>query len=179
MVLTSPELQFLMRLLAHPDYRAPLSQLAPTKTPAAQRDRLCRQLGQKGLVDYTETVSRFSLSAAGRTLLKLDNYNLLVTPDELLTLKSAAKGSLSPGQIHPKVAASSRQQIIQALATRKLVKISQVQLQEAWLTSQGQNFLRYHYCPQGSTPALTLTMLGNYLKFMRQPPCAPDFLKPR
>ncbi|NJL86826.1 MAG: hypothetical protein HC886_14045 [Leptolyngbyaceae cyanobacterium SM1_1_3] len=169
MELTTPELKFLMRLLAHPDYRASLSRLSPNaKTSAAQRERLCRQLSQKGLVDYSQEISRFALSPAGRTFLGLDHHNLLVTPDELLTLKSAAKGSLTPEQIHSRVAIQTRQRLIGTLAERKLVKITKIQIQAAWLTTQGQTFLRHHYSPYGHAQALTLTMLGDYLKFIRQ-----------
>ncbi|MFE4106773.1 hypothetical protein [Almyronema epifaneia] len=176
MEITTLELKFLMRLLAQANYHAPLSQISlNAKTSAAQRETVCRQLGHKGLVAYTEVISRFGLTPGGRLLLNLDNRNLLVTPDELLTLKSAATGHLSPATIHPKVPAQSRQRLIQTLASRKLVKISQKQIKDVWLTPQGQHFLRFQYSPQGHDPALTLTMLGDYLKFMRQP-ATPDSL---
>lgn len=166
---SSLELKYLLRLLKFPDYRAPSAELRPNaKMSAAERDRLCRQLRQKGFIDCEDTVTRFSLTAAGQTLLTLDTSVLPITPDERFALKSCQRGSITPGQIHPRVPKDQRQRLIAALAQRGLVKVTQRQIGEVWMTVEGQQFLRNDCAPQGHTPAVSWTLMSSYLQFMRQ-----------
>ena len=67
------ELKFLLLLLPYPHYRAAMTKLCPQpKLSGVQRDRLCQQLRQRHWIDYEEIVTRFGLTARGRTL--LDRY---------------------------------------------------------------------------------------------------------
>jgi hypothetical protein len=56
------------------------------------------------------------------------------------------------------------------LAHRGLVKVTQRQLGDVWLTEAGQWFLRKDCAPQGNAPVLSWTQMSYYLDFMRQPP---------
>jgi len=167
--ISASELKFLLQLLLFPDYRAPLSEIRPTpKATASDRDRLYQQLRQRGLVDGEERVSRFTLTAAGRTLLTLDTSILPITPDERWVLRSSNGDSITPGQIHARVPTDRRHRLITTLAQRGLIKITQQQVEAAWLTAEGQRFLREDCAPQGHTPVVSWTMLSGYLQFMRQ-----------
>ena len=167
--LSSLELKFLLRLLKFPSYRAPCAQLQPNaKTTATERDRLCRQLCQQGLVDCEETITRFSLTAAGQTLLRLDTSVLPITPDERFVLKSGQGGSITPGQIHSRVPKDQRQRLIAVLAQRGLIKVTKCHIGEVWLTAKGQAFLRDDCAPQGHAPIVSWTLMSGYLQFIRQ-----------
>ncbi|MDB9528267.1 hypothetical protein PN498_19905 [Oscillatoria sp. CS-180] len=167
--ITSPELKFLLLLLKYPNYRAPIAQLrSHAKSSIAARDRLCKQLCQKGLMGYEDAITRFGLTATGRTLLKLDRSVLPVTPDEKYVMKSCQESSITPGQIHPRVPKDQRQQLIARLADQGLIRITQRQLGDVWITEAGQRFLREDCIPQGNHPVVSWTLLSDYLRFMRQ-----------
>lgn len=167
--ITALELKFLLRLLPYSSYRTVISQITlNSQTKAIERDRICRRLSQRRWVGFNEEVKRFGLTPAGRTLLHLDAVNLLVTPDERLILRGCAQGLVTPGKITAKVPASSRQRLLQGLQQRGLVKIHNTQIKEVWLTDLGQQFLLKDFVPVGAAPVLSLSLLGNYLQFMRQ-----------
>lgn len=167
--ITSPELKFLLRLLAFPNYRAPVSQIRfPTKMSIASRDRLCQQLLRKGWVNCEDIITRFGLTATGRTLLTLDASVLPVTPDEKYILRSCREHSITPGQIHPRVPKDQRQTLLVGLAQQGLIRATKRQLGDVWLTEAGQHFLRDECAPQGNTPVVSWTLLSHYLRFMRQ-----------
>ncbi len=143
--LRAVELKFLLRLLEKRNHRSQIVDIKPNeKTTAAQRDRICKALAKKGLIDYSSEVARFTISRFGKVLLSLDTTSLLVTPDELELLRNC-KGAMFPGQLSRKIPASAHQQIIRNLAARKLVNISSVKIKEVWLTEQGKNVLRNEY----------------------------------
>ncbi|MGF1522899.1 MAG: hypothetical protein ACFBSF_11345 [Leptolyngbyaceae cyanobacterium] len=168
--LPASELKFLLRLLQFANYRAAIAQIRPNaKTTPAERDRLCRQLYQKGLVDCNDAIVRFGLTAAGRTLLTLDRTVLPVTPDERLILKSCQRGSATPGNIHPRVPKDRRQHLLTKLNEQGLIRVTQRQLGDVWLTDEGARFLREDCTPQGHAPAISWNLLSSYLQFMRQP----------
>lgn len=166
---SSLELKFLLHLLMFPDYRAPSAQIRPTaKTIAKERDRLCRNLRQKGLLDLEETVARFGLTAAGRTVLSLDRSILPITPDERLVLQSCRETLITPGQVQSKVPKDQRQRLIQTLAQRGLLKIAHQHIGDVWLTAAGKTFLREDCAPQGDTPVLSWTLMSSYVQFLRR-----------
>lgn len=170
MEITALELKFLLRLLAYEGYRAAMSQIKINpQTKAAERERICARLHSKGLVDYSDEIKRFGITLGGRTLLGLDTSTLPVTPDERWVLRACLKGLVTPGEISVKVPADSRQRLIRALESRRLIKVHSKQIKEVWLTETGKQFLRTEYSPQGSSPVLSLSLLGNYLQFLRQP----------
>jgi hypothetical protein len=120
----------------------PLPQLS-----VARRDRLWQQLRQKGLVDFDRVVTRFGLSAHGRTLLQLDRSVLPVTPDEKLILQSCRDRSIHPDQISYKVPPNQRQILIAGLAQQGLLRITRQQVGKIWLTPAGAAVLRYDCAP--------------------------------
>ena len=162
------ELKFLLSLLPHPHYRAAMTEICPQpKLSGAQRDRLCQQLRQRHWIDYEEIVTRFGLTARGRTLLNLDTSVWPITPDEKYVLQSCQYRSITPGQISAKVPDNQRQRLIVVLAEQQLVRITQRRLGDVWLTAAGQQFLRDEYVPQGDTLTISWTLMGHYLQFMR------------
>ncbi|MEL6161560.1 MAG: hypothetical protein AAFR18_20310 [Cyanobacteria bacterium J06627_32] len=164
---SAAELKFLLKLLGCDGYRGAIATLSPSsKTSAAQRDRICRALGEKGLVTYHEQVARFTITPHGRTLLALENKNLLVTPDERSVL-TACRGSTTPGQLS-KITATARQSILLGMSSRGLVKISKTTIKDVWLTAAGKSFLLEEYSPAGAHPVATASMLGHYARFFRR-----------
>ena len=132
------ELKFLRKLLEQGG-RSDIADIKPNeKTPAAKRDRICKNLATLGLVAYNSEVARFTISPAGRVLLTLDTTSLPVTPDELRLLK-ACKGSMSPGQLSQKIPVCDRQRLIRVLADRKMLKIRSVAIKEVWMTAEGKD----------------------------------------
>ena len=167
--ITSVELKFLLSLLSFPNYRAPISQIQPTsKLSLAARDRLCQQLLYRGFVTYEDIITRFGLTATGRTLLTLDTSVFPVTPDEKYVIRSCRDHSITPSQIHPRVPKDQRQALIVGLAAQGLVRVIKRQLGDVWLSETGQQFLREECTPQGNTPAISWTLMSHYLTFMRQ-----------
>ncbi|MBE9062441.1 hypothetical protein [cf. Phormidesmis sp. LEGE 11477] len=160
------ELKFLLKLLGCENYRSKISEIKPNaKTKASDRDKVCRNLGAKGLVDYDSEVAKFKLTSHGKTLLSLDTTSLPATPDELAVMR-ACKGVMTPGQLR-KTPAGARQQIIQDLAGRKVLSISEMTIKEVSLSAQGRQFLLEEYEPRGNSLVATATMLGSYIKFLR------------
>jgi hypothetical protein len=114
--ITLLELKLLLLLLSFPGYRAPLAQIHPqANLSMAARDRLCYQLQQKGLIECEDSITRFGITATGRTLLSLDTSVLPVTPDEKSVLRSCQEHSITPSQIHPSVPPNLRQVLIAGL----------------------------------------------------------------
>ncbi|WP_121970638.1 hypothetical protein [Leptolyngbya sp. BC1307] len=160
------ELKFLLKLLGSEGYRDQITELSPnSKTKAAERDRVCETLSSKGYVDYDSEVAYFKIAPPGRTLLTLDTTSLPVTPDELKVLK-ACKDTMTPGKLP--VPANVRQQLISSLAERGMLTITKYTIKEVRLSAQGKQFLRDEYDPTGNYPAATATMLGHYVKFLRE-----------
>ncbi len=170
------ELKFVLKLLGCDGYRGKITALKPNSgTSASERDRICEALGSKGLVEYDSQIERFSLQPPGKTLLSLDTTSLPVTPDELKVLRACqkkksekSKGYTTPGEVSG-VPASARQDLIHSLTERGMLKITKEVIKEVWLTAQGKQFLLHEYEPTGSyASAASATMLGNYVKFLRE-----------
>lgn len=160
------ELKFLLKLLGYPpDYRAPLTKLSPTSS-TADRDRACRQLRDRGLIDALEEVLRFKLAPPGKALLRLDAAQLPITDLELAVLQACAQASTTPGQALKRMPALERQTLLQDLAGRGLISLT-TRVKEVWLTDQGRSHLLHDYTCKG-TATVSLNLLGNYLQFLRQ-----------
>ena len=143
MALSAVEQKFLLRLRNQPHHRARLTDIQPNpKTSAAACDRICRKLAKLGLVAYTYEVKKFSITPAGKTLLRLDKPRavLPLTPSELEVLRACAWDAIAPERLR-KVPEGDRQRIIQALADRKLIKILEGEITEVWLMDAGQSYL--------------------------------------
>ncbi len=161
------ELKFLLKLLGCEGYRGKITELSPnSKTKAAERNRICEALGADEWVEYDNEISKFTIAPPGKTLLGLDTTSLPVTPDELTILK-ACKGSMTPSKLGKKVPVGDRQNIIRNLADRGMLKISETTIKEVRLSAKGKQRLLNEYDPSGSRPDITSTMLGNYVRFLR------------
>ena len=166
--LKTSELKFLLKLLGCEDYRGRLVDVSPSsKTSAAERDRICQSLESKGLVGYSSDIAKFSIAPPGRTLLSLDTTSLPVTPDELKLMK-ACKGTMTPSQLGRGIPVGDRQTLISNLAERRMLKIIKIAVKEVWLSPRGKQFLLDEYEPIGNSPVATATMLGHYVRFLRQ-----------
>lgn len=165
------ELKFLLKLLAFPDYRAPLSQITPNaKTSPSERDSICRTLGDRELIAYSTEVTEFSITPAGKALLALKTSQLPIAEIELQLLKAGAAGLTRPTEIAAKtgISPSVQQTTLENLVTRGLIKIEKAKIQDVWLTERGAEYLTDEYNPSGSDPVISLDLLTNYLRFIRK-----------
>jgi DNA-binding MarR family transcriptional regulator len=164
------ELKFLLKLLGFPGYQAPLAKIAPmSKMLATERERICRRLCDRGLVDYAYEICKLKIAPSAKALLKLDSDELPVTPQELKVLQACEKKAIIPKSTG--IPEAERQTVIQSLADRGLIQVDKrdKKIKEVWLTERGKEFLRQEYDPKGaSNITLTKTMLANYLSFLRQ-----------
>ncbi|MEQ8538279.1 MAG: hypothetical protein RIB93_12630 [Coleofasciculus sp. D1-CHI-01] len=162
------ELKFLLKLLGKQDYRASITELKPnSKTPASERDRICRQLGERDLVGYSEEIQKLKIAPPGQSLLKLDPAGLPVTPQELKILQACEKGAITPGKTNI-TPAKTRQALIDSLAHRGFIEPVQTKIKDVWLTEPGKEYLREEYMPLGAgNLTMTKAMLADYLRFLR------------
>ncbi len=173
------ELKFLLKLLSFPDYRASLSKIAPnSKTPVAERERICRKLCDRELVDCACEITKFKIAPPGKELLKPDTDELSVTAEELKVLKASEKRMITPAKTG--IPEAQRQHVIQSLADRGLIQAGRrdKKIKEVWLTEQGKEYLQQEYEPKGAgNIALSKKMLADYLQFLRESSSssAPEF----
>ncbi|MEM8544904.1 MAG: hypothetical protein AAGF66_13055 [Cyanobacteria bacterium P01_H01_bin.119] len=177
MDISSTELKFLIRLLPYPAYRAAVGHIKLGDISAKERNRLCQTLRRRGWIDYSTEVLKYMLTPAGRTLLRLGTTSLPVTPDELYMIRAAAHQPASPSQVS-RVSLCDRQGIIHELVGRKILKIKTSQIKDVWLTQAGTVFLRDRCLPKGVQSTLSLSMLSDYLTFLRRSLTAPAELPP-
>jgi hypothetical protein len=160
------ELKFLLKLLGFANYRAPLSKITPnSKTSATERERICRKLLTRELVECAYEVTKLKITSPGKALLKSDATELPVTAQELKVLRASEKEKITPGKTG--VPAAEREVTIQHLADRGLIEL-ETKVKEVWLSERGQKYLRDEYTSKGSQPVLSLDMLNNYLRFLRK-----------
>jgi predicted transcriptional regulator len=163
------ELKFLLKLLAFPDYRAPISQITPNpKTSASERDSICRTLSDRELIAYSTEVTEFSITPAGHALLALNTSQLPIAEAELQLLKAGAAGFTIPAEIPAETALTMPQTTIQNLVDRGFIKIEKAKIKDVWLTERGAEYLTDEYNPSGSDPVISLDLLTNYLRFIRK-----------
>jgi hypothetical protein len=159
------ELKFVLKLLGSPDYRAPLSNITPNaKMSATERERICRKLLTRELVECSYEVTKLKIASPGKALLKSDGTGMPVTDKELKVLRASEKEKISPGKTG--VPAAEREAIIQRLADRGLIEL-ETKVKEVWISERGQEFLRDEYSPKGSA-TISLDLLHNYLRFLRK-----------
>ncbi|OLP18976.1 hypothetical protein BST81_07015 [Leptolyngbya sp. 'hensonii'] len=161
--MNASELKFVLRLLKYQDYRAPFS-----KIDLNEKIRICKELTERGLVRYSRKIGQFKIEPAGKGMLKQDMTGLPLTEHQRAILKACEAKSIVPSEIPgKKFSAEERQNTIQDLETRGLIKVEKFQITEVWLTDQGIEFLRDEFHPTGSA-TISLNLLGNYLLFLRQ-----------
>jgi len=163
------ELQFLLKLLGCANYRASSSSLKSIKG----KDKLCRDLSDRGLVDFSREIDTVKILPAGRTLLKLDTEQLPLTPNELKVLRSIGKasGKITPSKITIKsIKSAERDAILQSFQARGLIEVEtkiKKQKAEVWITDRGIEYLHDEYNPKGAG-TISLDLLNNYLRFFRK-----------
>jgi hypothetical protein len=163
------ELKFLLKLLGFPNYRSGLTAFSSFKG----KDKICRALGDREMVDYSREIGSVKILPAGQALLKLPSGQLPITDKELKVLEkiSKASGKIAPSKITG-VKAAERDAILKTLSERGLIE-TELQLKkskaEVWLTERGIEFLRDDYTPnKSSNPVISQELLGNYLRFLRK-----------
>ena len=166
------ELKFLLKLLGCPNYRSSLS--ASGFKSITGREKLCRDLSDRNLVDYSREIASVKILPPGRALLKANKDQLPLTPDELKVLESIGKvsGKITPSKVTVKsVKSVERDAILQRFHERGLIEAEtkiKRQKAEVWLTERGQQYLRDEYTAKGSNPVISLELLTNYLRFLRK-----------
>lgn len=169
------EVKFLLKLLGCDNYGSSLS--AKTfDSFKKDKSKICRDLSDRGLVDYSHEIASVKILPAGSALLKMDTEQLPITDKELKVLEKIGKfsGKTAPSKITiSSVKAAEREVILESLGERGLIEVEK-QLKrtkaEVWLTERGQDYLRDEYTAKGSNPVISLDMLTNYLRFLRKSP---------
>ncbi|MFN6468998.1 MAG: transcription factor RcaD [Nostoc sp. SerVER01] len=163
------ELKFLLKLLGFSNYRAELKVFDAFKS---ERNKICRELGDRELVDYTREITTVKILPAGQAVLK-DPGEVPIKDKELKVLEKIGKapGKIAPSKItSPK--AAERDEILEVLSDRGLIEVEKgikKSKAEVWLTERAIEYLRDDYNPnKGVQPAISLELLGNYLRFLRK-----------
>lgn len=161
------ELKMLLKLLGFEDYRAPVKKIAPNKkTMAVTRDRICRALAARDLVDLTEKVDQLTIAPPGRSLLEQDTAKLPITAEELKVLRASARGPIAPERT--RIPSANREAVIQNLIDRGFIRAVKKTIKEVRLSRRGLEFLRDEYSPSGFQPSYSGLMVGNYVRFLRE-----------
>ena len=163
------ELKFLLDLVNFDDYRSKITKIKPSsKTPASERNKACKELLSKSLVEHDIEILRFATAGPGKDLLDKDSGSLPIQldPKELAVLNIGKKES-KPGDLGKKVPAEERQALLRNLADRGLIKAKKTAIKEVWLSAQGKQFLRNEYAATGNW-TITAAKLGSYVKFLRE-----------
>ncbi len=167
------ELKFLLKLLVCTDYRSALS--GSSFKGFKGKEKICRDLNDRGLVDFSSEISSVKILPPGEALLKTVDDQLPLTPSELKVLDNIGKasGKISKSKITVKsLKSAERDAILQRFHQRGLIEVEtkiKKQKAEVWLTKRGQEYLRDDYIPKkGSNPVISLDMLSHYLRFLRK-----------
>lgn len=161
----SIELKFLFKLLGFPDYKSPISKIQPgEKTPSSERDRICRDLSDRGLIDHVREIAKYRIEPAGKALLKQETSDLPISDLQLKALRACAEKSINAGD--SKVPAAERQVVLQSLAAKGLIKADKVNIKEVWLTQAGHDYLQ-HECKLSGTSPFNANLVQNYVDFLR------------
>ena len=63
----------MLRLVGRDNYTGKIQDLKPNSgTTIPQTTAICRELGDRDLVAYSETITRFKIDSAGKALLKIE-----------------------------------------------------------------------------------------------------------
>ncbi len=165
------ELKFVLKLLGCPNYRSSLS--ASGFKSFKGKEKLCRDLGDRDLVDYSREIASVKILPPGRALLKMSTEQLPITDKELKVLEKIGKssGKTAPSKITvSSVKAAERETILENLSKRGVIEVER-QLKktkaEVWLTQRGIEYLQDEYSPKGAA-TISLDLLNNYLRFLRK-----------
>jgi len=163
------ELKFLLKLLGCSNYRASLS--GSVFKTFKGKDKICRNLGDRNLVDFSREIATVKILSPGQALLKLDPAELPITDQERKVLEKLSKtsGKIIPSKI-TSLKAAERDTTLKTLSDRGLIevelKIKRTKA-EVWLTERGIEYLRDDYSPKGAAN-ISLDLLNNYVRFLRK-----------
>ncbi|QDL08891.1 transcription factor RcaD [Brasilonema octagenarum UFV-E1] len=165
------ELKFLLKLLGCANYKSSFS--ASIFDSFKGKDKICQNLGDRELLDYSREIAAVKILPPGNALLKLEATQLPITDKELKVLEkiSKAAGKVSPSKIKiSSLKAPEKEAILKTLSERGLIdaEIKRQRLKaEVWLTQRGIEYLRDDYNPKGAA-TISLDLLNNYLRFLRK-----------
>ena len=165
------ELKFVLKLLGCPNYRSSLS--ASGFKSFKGKEKLCRDLGDRELVDFSREIAAIKILPTGRALLKMSTEELPVTDKELKVLEKIGKssGKIAPSKITvSSLKAPEREAILENLSERGLIEVEKKLKKtkaEVWLTERGIEHLQDEYSPKGAA-TINLDLLNNYLRFLRK-----------
>lgn len=161
------ELKFLLKLLGKADYRAAIADLKPNeKTSVTERDKICIDLTDRGIVAYSRKIEKFKLEPSAKALLELDVAESPLTVEQLAVLRACQKKAATPGELKS-ILPTDRQRIIQDVERKGFIKADKVRIQEVWLTDRGREYLREE-CNITSSSLISLNLLQNYVIFLRK-----------
>ncbi|BAY48067.1 hypothetical protein SAMD00079811_56860 [Scytonema sp. HK-05] len=165
------ELKFLLKLLGCENYRSSLT--ASGFKSFKGRNKICQNLGDRELIDFSREIAAVKILPPAQALLKADTGQLPLKPNELKVLESISKasGKITPSKINVKsVKSGERDAILQSFHEKGLIdaeiKIKKTKA-EVWLTERGIEYLRDDYSPKGAAN-ISLDLLNNYLRFLRK-----------
>ena len=162
------ELKFLLRLLGQENYRGKIQDLKPnSKTTIAKTRSICRDLCDREYVAYSETITKIKINSAGKALLNVDAEDLPINADELKILKACGTQTITPGKTKV-TPAEKREELIASLVERGLITAAETKIEQVWLEDRGKEFLAEEYSPKGTNSVLSLSLLNNYLSFLRK-----------
>jgi hypothetical protein len=169
---STAELKFLLILLSCSDYSSPLG--AASFKSFAGKPQLCKELGERGWIDYSKEIAWIKLLPAGTSLLEMDTTSLPIEATLMTMLKQLASkpaGKIKMQDISGKTNAK-KQAALSPLADRGFIEL-EWQMQRAGgsvrLTQQGLDYLREDYHPKGLA-LINLNLLGHYVAFLRKAP---------
>jgi hypothetical protein len=163
------ELKFLLKLLGCADYRASYTDRT-FDSFKKDKNKICRDLGDRELVDYSREIAAVKILPPGRALLQ-EPTKVAIADKELKVLEkiSKASGKITPSKItSPK--AAERDAILKSLSDRGLIEAELKRKKskpEVWLTERGIEYLRDDYSPKGAAN-ISLDLLNNYVRFLRK-----------
>jgi hypothetical protein len=163
------ELKFILKLLGCKDYSSSYSVFSSFKG----KDKICQNLGQRELIDFSREIATVKISSSGQALLKLDPKEVPIKDKERQVLESISKasGKIVPSKLKLKsLKAPEKEEILKTLSEKGLIetelKIKRTKA-EVWLTQRGIKYLRDDYVPKGAAN-ISLDLLNNYLRFLRK-----------
>lgn len=158
--------KFLLNLLSFPNYRAPLEEVKPTpKMKAATRNKICRELGDRQLVAYSQQIKTIRISRQGKTWLKSTKLQAKLTLAELQVLQACLTARISPEETG--LSADILENVMASLTQCDLLLV-ETEIDQVWLTEAGQKFLIEDYDPRDHSGNLPFNMLADYLRLVRQ-----------
>ncbi|GFE67952.1 hypothetical protein [Chroococcus sp. FPU101] len=163
------ELKFLLKLLSKDNYQASLSEIKLNdKTKAAERNKICRQLRDRKLIDCKEEIKTIKLTPDGKNVLKLENSPYPLSREEQKILQACQQGAIKPSQIK-KILAKTRDELIQKFIDKGYLEVASTEIKEVSLSEKGQEFLANEYQPTGEENfILSSSMLKGYLSLIRK-----------